>query len=260
MPRRIVGPRAYVRDMVVQLGPLMTTGRLVPVIATGAREYKEFTTCCPDCEEPNRPSQGYTCDQGHGPYSISQLHRAKDVGDGTLVRVSQEEYEAARRSSLPLNRFVASVHPKDQFEAITWDAENAYVLQPDTMNDEFALMVKLVRDTDKVFVAVVNLRHSEGLFRLAVWGNNLVVQKVLWPAEVNTLATPGLEVDVSAFNAAAGMLERISADFDPDTYQSSVKARLEELTASLSGEEAVVRLPSPEPKYNSLLERLNAFG
>lgn len=253
------GPRAYVADFQIALGPINTIGKLVKVTKTGADEYKEFVSVCPECSDPTKPKQTYVCDQGHS-YTIGDLRKAKDV-DGTLHFVDKDEIDAAKKSDLPLNVLRPTVHPVADVWNNVWDSDNAYVFLPRIADEYHALLVRLIQDSGRAFVGMCNLRNNEGFFRLDVWQGHIVVQKVYWPGECNEFEPVPTSCDDETYEAAVSfIIDRTEKPFVPDEYQSTVKARLLALTSNLTGDPGdAVPVVAPAPK-ESLLDALRAFG
>lgn len=250
--------RAYVGagGFTISLGPLNLIGRLIPVLATGSQDYADFCVVCPECPEPVRPRQGYTCENGHGPYPLADLDRARDTDDG-LVRVTKEEYEAARHSDLPLNHCRVSVHPAEQVDTLTRPSGQGYVFIPDVDSREHDLVLALSM-ADQALVAAVNVRHFEGLYRLQSWNGNLVLQRLLWPKELNEFAPREIDVDAAHLDAGLTMLDRLSDDFEPEDYVATTRQKLEALNAALEGTE-IESTPRTE-RRDDLLDVLSSFG
>ena len=256
------GPRAYVGEMLLAIGPVTTVGRLVPVLMSTRNEVREYRYVCPACDDPTIPTQGYSCPNGHGPFPASEMHRAK-VLDDKLAKVSVEEYDAARTvTDLPLNTFRATVVDAESFEALTWDAANAYVFQPRQVDEHYGLLLRMLEESEgKAFISVANLQNNEGFYRLALWAGNIVVQKVMWPDEVNHFDAPRVTVSDESVDAALAMLDRITVEFQPEQFTSQVKAQLAALAESLEvGERRVATRRSTESNQNSLVAMLNGFG
>lgn len=253
------GPRAYVSDFQIALGPINVLGKLVKVTKTD--DTSKFISVCPDCTEPNKPAQKYICDQDHS-YTIGDLRKAKDI-DGTLHFVDKDEIDAAKASELPLNVLRPTVHPIDDVWNTVWDSDNAYVFLPRVADEYHALLVRLIKDSGRAFVGMCNLRNHEGFFRLDVWQGHIVVQKVYWPEECNAFDPVPADCDDETYNAAVSfIIDRTEKPFVPEEYQSQVKARLVALTSTLTGDagDAVPTTTVASAPKQSLLDALKAFG
>lgn len=260
------GPRSYVSEFTVSVGPVNVLGKLVGVKATGSGDEAKFVSVCPDCPAPTKPAQRYICATGHD-HPMGELLKAKELDDNTLAFVPKESLEDARKSALPLNVMRCTVHPAAEVEAATFPSDSAYVLVPRNRDEYHDLLVKLVEDSGKAFVAQINLRNHEGFYRLSVWKGSLVVQRLYWPGEVNEFEAYTTNIERPVFNAAVGMIERVEEPFDADTYVSTSKERLVELIASLDpNAPAPAAAPAGQPRRaaetstQDLLAALSAFG
>jgi non-homologous end joining protein Ku len=262
MPRS-TAPRAYVSDFKVKLGPFTTNGKLVPIPRTGSNDYNRFKMVCPDCTEPTQVFQQYVCstNPSHA-HSAGDMDRAKDLGDGVLMRVSQEEIAAAKESDLPDNEFHVTVHPVEEVSGSTWDGNNAWVFLPDAETEDYTLLAFLVQNSGKAFVSMCNIRNSEGLFRLDVWHGHLIVQKLFWPEDCNEFTNTTIDCPEAIASKALGFVERLVQPFDPDAYKSGVKERLVALEEAVASGSPVPTRPTVEKKdgWGTLLNALEAFG
>lgn len=252
--------RKYVSDFQIGIGPVNLTGSLYGLRKTGSGDSNKFTSICPDCETPTKPSQQYACptDATHV-HPMSELHKAKEIG-GELVRVDVEQVTEARTSQLPLNVFRASIHPVADVADATWHADNSYVFIPNRADEYFGLAVKMVSESGKAFVAMSNVRNSEGFYRLEVWKGYLVMQKLHWPEECETFTPINVECDDSVFAAAMNMLDKMEEPFDADGFRSSVKLQLESLESALWNGTEIPAMGTPLPvEKPDLLAVLAAF-
>lgn len=259
-------PRAYVSEFTLRVGPINALGKLVKLTKTKANENNQFVSLCPDCDLTNeyrRVSQQYICahDEDHGPFVQRELTvKGRDIGDGVFARVSADEVAAARTSELPLNLFDATVHPKADVEAATYSDDNAYVFVPRVADEYFAVLVKMIEDDDNAFVAMANVRNSEGFFGLRVWNGQIVLQKLLWPEDLNEFDVNDTEASDDLFEAAKLMLGRISAPFDADTYRSGVRDRLSAINDAMTGDSPEARVERASAPATNLLAALESFG
>lgn len=259
--------RAYVSEYQLRVGPINVIGTLTNITRTNSQEHNRYVTVCPDCETPTPVEQRYICptDPTHGPYRQRELTvKARDIGDGQLVKVDSEEVEAARRSVLPLNVFQATAHPRNEIETVTFPDDKAYVFTPRQTDEYFAVLYDLVETSDYAFVAVTNVRNSEGFFQLTTWNNCLVLQKLRWPSDVNHFTPAATVVKPELRDAALNMIERLASPFDQESYMnglSTVKERLKALVEALEGNEPE-KVSSQETVTNTpdLLALLNDFG
>lgn len=261
MPRSSA-PRAFVSDFKVKLGPFTTSGKLVPILRTGSGDANKFKMICPDCTIPTQVFQQYVCstNPSHA-HNAGEMDRAKDLGDGELVRVSQEEIAAAKESDLPDNEFHITVHPIEEVANSTWDGNNAWVFIPDESKDSLPLAF-LVQNSGKAFVSMCNIRNSEGLFRLDVWHGNLIVQKLFWPDECNEFSEATTDIPEPIAAKMLAFIDKQTQPFEPDAYKSGVKERLVALEEAVASGSPIPARPAVEKKdrWGTLLNALEAFG
>lgn len=253
--------RKYVSDFSVGIGPINLNGALYGLRKGGSGEVNKFVGVCPDCETPTKPSQRYVCptDPTHS-HPLAELDRAKEVG-GELVRVSVEEIAAARESKLPKNVFNATVVTTADVENVTWHADHSYVFVPTRMDEYYGLATRLVAESGKSFVAMANVKNNEGFYKLAVWQNYLVLQKLHWPEECETFGAVEPDCDQNVFDAAMNMLDKMERPFDADQFRSTVKQQLEALESGLwdaGWTDAPVVLPAENPDLLSVLAAFEA--
>jgi non-homologous end joining protein Ku len=256
MPRS-TAPRRYVSNFTLQVGPISVSGSLTPLVSTESREATRFPFICPDCESVTQVRQGYTCAQGHGPFGPGDLARSRELPDGSWVRISEEEYVAARGSDLPANVLRVAVHPTDQIRLVPHGT--SYVFAPAIADPTFAALMKLVDESGKAFVGVANLRGHEGVFQLQVHDGNLVIEKAVWPESLNEFEPVNVEPDVAIYGAALGMLDRIQVDFKADDYKSGSIARAKALTERLAGDQSLQQEANGEPEFPSSREDVLAI-
>lgn len=236
--------KSYVADFTLLLGPIMASGKLMTIKSGDADEYKEFVSICPE-ESHKEPvlvqgGQRYVCqetilldrDKWHV-HTQSELSKAKQVGDD-LIAMSPEEIAEAKKSTLDPNVLRLTVHPKEEVWNSTWLQGNAYVFVPKVANEFYALMVRLIQDSGKAFVGLCNLRNSEGLFRLDVWRDLIVVQKLLEPDGINPTEPVTADCEQEDLEGFLAVLDKKVKPFDPTSYTTSTRERLEALTAALT--------------------------
>lgn len=262
--------RAYVSEFIITLGPIMTTGKLYNVKAAGTDSFNKFKNLCPDCKTPTAVKQRLVCedtlglpqDQWHA-HEGSEMLKGKELEDGTLIQVSPDELAAARASELPDNVLTITPHNREKVWNATWTADNAYVFVPKVVNEYYALMVELIRSGDLAYVGMCNLRNSEGLFRLDVWREMIVVQKLVWPEDCNEIDPVGGDCDQETVDQFRAVLTKKQIDFDTDKYRSSVKEQVVAMTEAIAGgaiapKPAKSEKPKPGANLASALAALEA--
>jgi non-homologous end joining protein Ku len=142
---------------------------------------------------------------------------------------------AARESELPANVLNITPHNREKVWNSTWTADNAYVFVPLVANEYYALMVELIRSGDLSYVGMCNLRNSEGLFRLDVWRDMIVVQKLVWPEDCNEIDPVDGDCDQETVDQFRAVLSKKQIEFDADKYRSGVKEQVIAMTEAITG-------------------------
>lgn len=256
------GPRKYVSEFKLQVGPISMTGSLTNVVATSNEKAGTFFSVCPACDPPTRVKQQYVCENNHGPFVAGDLTvKGKEV-DGVIVTVEKDELTAARTSELTLNTFRPTIHPRDQVEASTFVGDKSYVFTPNSVDEYFGLVTQMIADPENAFVGLCNVRNNEGFYRLQLWNGNIVLQKLLWPEDLNEFSSVEVNVSEDLQEAAGAMVERIKTDFDPSEYRSSIRERIRAINAALGVEDGVsaAKVSIPVKKEVDILSALESFG
>jgi len=256
-------PKAYCSDFTMRLGPATTTGRLVSLRASKPKEA-ELKYCTPDA----KPVRQVYIDENGKIYDREDLGRARIV-DGELEPVPIEDVVKAKESKLPLNTLNLTVHSVDAISQYIFPSDNnAYVFQPiikkgkkiidDPINLKWHDFINAVlqENRDIALIGECNLQSYEGLFRLSLYQGHIIVQKQLYPENLNQFdfATPGLapELRETAVKASRKLLE----SFEPSSYKDVVVERL----VSLQGGSVGLLDAKPEQTDDfDLAKELEAF-
>ena len=258
----------WISDLTLRLGPIQTTGAL-----TGVREGKikskkpTFKFITP---EGAAVKQRYIDDDGNT-FTVDQLGKATvvvdDEGNETLVPVDKEAIAKAKESSLPKNIVNLTVHPAAQVDRALYPSEaNGYVFTPhddDPANVAwYDLLLRLVQDSGNAFVSKANVRGNDGLYRISAWNGRIVLQRVLYPTEVNQYSdAPVAPIDSTTVEKFESWVTTQTTPFDPDLYEDNVAARLAAMQeAFASGDVEYDPAPMPvETVEVDLLAALSAF-
>ena len=251
----------YVSDFEISLLVLNCSGSLVGVKRSGLVKETGFKTVCPECEQPTPMKQQYRCENGHVCLP-GAVRKAKEISKGELQFVRAEEIKAAKESELPLNVLDLTVHSASDVDHFTYPSDSAYVFYPKAPNQAYAVLLDLVSDPSLAFVGFCNLRNSEKLLRLHRWEDNLVVQTLWTPDELNERDSNDLD-DVAADPKFKKILDFVRSDvedFEPESYKNRRRERLMEVVGS--GDVIRTRPAQKEDKdlLGSLLAALEAKG
>lgn len=228
-------PRAYVSNFTMHFGPATTTGRLLPIRLPDSAPKLHY------CTPEGQPVKQCYIDADGKTYFTDELGRATMDEDGILHPVNTEAVEAAKTSDLPLNILNLTAHNADEIERFMFPSNNnAYIFEPviknssnkiidDPVNVQWHDFLNvLVRDSDAEFVGMCNLRNFEGLFRLSHYQGYIVIQKMLYPENLNQYEPIRPELDATVREKALNVVRAMVQPFDPENYQNAVARRLTE--------------------------------
>lgn len=174
---------------------------------------------------------------------FEDIAKAYDEG-GERVIVTEEDLETLPTTAKREVQVLSFV-PADQVDPIMLGA--SYYAEPGGRSSKaYALLVRVLVETDRVAVVSFALRGKARLGILRVRDGLLVIQAMTWADEVREL-----ETDATAALAEAGdvldkelamatmLVESMSGDFDPSEYPDTYTDELRQLLdAKLSGGEA----------------------
>ncbi|MGW4351026.1 non-homologous end joining protein Ku [Nocardia sp. NPDC004582] len=181
------------------------------------------------------------------PVQYSDIDRAYESPDGDRVILTDEDFAklpAAEKHEIPVLQFV----PSEQIDPILLD--KSYYLEPDSTTPKaYVLLAKTLERVDRVALVHFTLRQKTRLAALRVRDGVMVLQTLLWPDEVRSVAFDKLdgvpEPKAQELKMAETLVDTLSDDFDPslyvDEYQIELKKLLDEAIAS--GSSKVTRAP-----------------
>lgn len=227
------------------LGLISFSADLVP-LTESARKEQSFRMVCPDCEAPTPSQQGYTCSEGHGPYSSGQMRKALEV-DRVLSFVTQEEIADVKQTELPAKVANFGLYPSKDVLAATYPTGAVYRLRVEKAVDAVKVVTALVKEGTYRFVAEVNLgaRSGQKLFQLAEWCGHLVIEELARPELVSPLSPVETTVDAKLIAKAGELAATQVEDFDPTAFSSKVRARAMALADSKRDGSAPVGVSAP---------------
>jgi hypothetical protein len=230
----MVKPRAYIGDFTIRCGSILSTrGRLLPLRQSAPPRPKY---CTPD----GKPVTQVYRDEAGGLWSIDQLGRATADKDGNLTLINTEAVEQAKTSDLTLNTLNLTVHKADEVDGqIFPEKSNAYVFDPtikvnrkiinDPDNVEAHDFLNfLVNDSGFAFMGKCNFNNYEGLYKLSSYKGHILVQKYLFPHEMNEYDQLAVTVDRADKAKLLKIMDVVAQPFDPESYENVVTQRLQE--------------------------------
>ena len=235
MAETVATPKTYISNFSIRLGPFAVTGKLVNVKAPEDKDAK-FKYMTP----AGKPvKQFYMAEGDDHPYTPGELGRGKEV-NGKLVPVSTTEIEEAKDSGIVNNVMSVSVHPAKQVESSLWHSDSAYIFLPHAVDEYFGTLQALISNSpDYAFMSICKIKNFEGLYRLTLWNGNLVLEKMVYPEELNVLSGIDVEVDDKLLSLGTTLMEGLVSDFDPTEYRNTTRERL----AAIAPAEGVIAVP-----------------
>jgi hypothetical protein len=174
-----------------------------------------------------------------------ELGRGKEDEDGNLIPVDLTAVEEAKKSALVANVIDLNVHPREDVDDFLFpDKSNAYVFLPvirnssnkvidDPVNDKwYEVLNNLVRDPKLAFIGRCNLSGHEGMFRLSIYRGHVVLQKQLFPEEVNEFEVISPKISRVEKAKVAKLAEALVKPFNPEDYPNEITQRVAEATSA----------------------------
>jgi DNA end-binding protein Ku len=210
--------------------------------------------------------------------------RFNQLEEGTGARVRQKRVSAETGEEVPYERIVKgyeispdryvvitpeeldALDPKathtidiedfvelDQIDPLFY--ERPYYLVPDRAGSKaYALLVRAMKESNKVAIARMVLRTKQYLAAIRPLGDALVLETMLFADEVvpaeELEGVPGDDVEVSEreLKMARQLIESLSTDFEPERYHDEYRERvLAMIEAKAEGQEIVAPSVSEEP-------------
>ena len=231
-------PRAYIGSFSLRMGPIVTRGRLVPIRKSDQKPKLNLITT------EGLPVRQCYIDANGKTYLKEELGRAKPDDDGNLIPVDADAVEDAKKSHLVLNTLDLGVYPSEDIADYLFpDKSNGYIFEPiiknssnkvidDPVNEKWHDVLNvLVRDSKMAFIGRCNFNNYEGMYRLSLYKGRIVVQKQLYPEEVNEIE--GIFPKLTRVEKAKALkiAEAMRKEFDPNEYENDITQRLLEVTS-----------------------------
>lgn len=228
-------PRTYVSQFTLRFGPATCIGQLVPVKAPEPKRAKMVTY------EGNPVSQMYSDDDGNL-YRPDELARAVENADGSISVVDPDILKEVRESELSQNIMDINVHTLDDVNDHLFPSpHNAYIMQPviknakgkavpDPTNDKwYDLITTTVREaSDLVLMGICNLRNSEALYRLSIYQGHLMVQRMLYPEDLNQYEPVKPTLPPAEEKKALLFARKLVTPFELGAYEDASKGRIQQ--------------------------------
>ncbi len=150
----------------------------------------------------------------------------------------------------------------DEIDPILY--QKTYFLEPEEIGAKpFALLMRALKETNRVAIAKVSMRQKEQLCTLRLYQNTIALETMFYADEIRSteeLAVPDPETEVSDRDAqmAKSLVDMLTADFDYAQYKDNYREALIEVIRK-KAEGQTIELAAPEPaKIADLTEALRA--
>lgn len=260
--------KSYVSEFTIRLGPIQTTGSLIGVREPQSKpKGTKIVSCTPE-GEPVKQVYVPASNPSGTQYTMGQLGRATLNEDGSLTVIPKGALDQAKEPEVPKDTMAVTVHPQSEVDDSLFPSDNnAYVFQPndaDPVNLQWysLLHASIKVHPERAFIGSANVRNSEGLYRLTLWRDRLVLQRMLYPEDLNDHEPLDIEpIDDTIVAKFSKQLDKLTKEFDPTVYRDTTKDRIAAVQAAYaSGEATNVITVAPKSKVTfDIMDALEAF-
>ena len=230
------------------LGLISLQGKLLPMKkSNGGPQFKYI---CPDCTEPTKVAQQYTCPEhaDHGPYTTKDLDRALEVEKGVLKRVTDDQITEVKEPTLPTGEATFEVFPAEQVEAATVPSGSVYRVRPTSGVVPYLMLVELLKGQDTAWICELALKGVQKMYRCVSRDGMLTLTELVRPSELNPAETVDGEFPEESLDMARQAVKGQVADFDPEAFASRTRERTAELVAQLDESPSAKKKAAPKKK------------
>jgi hypothetical protein len=251
--------KAYISDFTLEFAPLSLRGKMVGIRKSAASTKPKFSLISPD---GNPVEQFYYDAKKNKYYKSDECNRSFTSGE-EVTTIDKETLEALKKSELPKNTINLTVHDSQVInDSLFPDDKNAYIFVPDEKDPKnvtrTASLVAAIKDSpDMAFLGTCNFHGSEGLYKVTIWRGHLVLQRHLYPNEVNDheVVEPVLDNEAKMLKA---FFEKRVTPFNPETYRNTTVDKQMQVLSDPSSLENILSQPAV-PTDDDLASLLAAF-
>jgi DNA end-binding protein Ku len=233
----------------------------IPVRVYGATEEKSLRFHQLHAPDGGRIRYKRVCSIDGEEVDWSEIVKGYEYEKDHYVTLTDEELASlpvTTAKAIEIERFVDA----DQIDPIFF--QKSYFVVPEATGlKAYQLLREAMVDDDKVAVAKVAFREKEHLATLRLRGNVFVLETMYWPDELRAADFDVLDEQVQVrpqeVRMARSLIESLSADFEPEEFQDTYRAALEELVAKkVQGQEITYSEEAEPSKVVDLMEALRA--
>lgn len=272
--------KAHVSDFTIKVPvhpfSLATHGKLVGVHASEPKEAKSKLVSPDEKHEPvlqfyipESAALGESIPRDRmytrGECEIANITKDQLTGVTSVTALPKEALEEAKKTDLPKNLMNVTIHSPEEADKMMFPLKDhqSFVFypalkDPDDQKNHDIILELLKRGF--AMCSIVNVQNHEGLYRLTVWRDRIVLVRQAYPEAINPHEAP--EQASTATTAFVDKIaKRLTADLtpiDPDTYRDRiVAAKIAVKDAVENGEAIPEKEKAAAPVSN--LDELAAF-
>jgi len=235
----------------------------IPISMYVATENKDikFNYLHKECMSPIKYQK--FCPRCNKEVAGDEIVRGYEYQKGNYVVISPEDFERIPQENTKTVDILDFVNLA-QVDPIYFD--KTYYLEPAPGGEKaYTLIVEAMQKTGKIAIAKVFIRTKQSLAAIRVKDKVLVMETIFYPDEIRSPASLNQGLDPNRLHEneikmAVSLIENLSTDFDPASYQDYYRQALwEMIEAKIAGREIVSPVTATE-KGNvvDLMEALKA--
>jgi DNA end-binding protein Ku len=206
----------------------------------------------------SRVKQVLYCQAEDKPIERSEIVKGFEYDKGKYVVIDDEEIRKVQPKTAKVMEILEFVKSAD-VDPVYF--ESAYYMSPDEAGEKpYALLFDALKRTGYVGVAKVSMHNREHIVILRPGPRGILLHTMYYAHEIR--AVEEFRTDLSLVKdkevqLATGLIEALSADFEPQKYHDAYRDNLLAMIEAKKAGQAVVEAPAPEPaKVVDILEAL----
>ena len=233
----------------------------IPVRLYTATEEKDVRFNLLHARDRARIKQQRFCPEDEEVIAWDDVVRGYEIAPNQYVVLADEDFEkvpVTTTHTIEISQFVSL----EEIDPVYY--QKTYFLEPEEVGlKPFALLMRVLKETDRVAVAKVTLRQKEQLCTLRVYQNTIALETMFYGDEVRSsleLQAPGEEVAVTdrELTMAKSLVDMLAGEFDPTSYKDGYREALMEIIRK-KAEGEVIATPQPAvARVTDLMEALRA--
>ena len=233
----------------------------IPVRLYTATEEKDVRFNLLHAKDRARIKQQRFCPEDEEVIAWDDVVRGYEIAPNQYVVLDDEDFEkvpVTTTHTIEISQFVSL----EEIDPVYY--QKTYFLEPEEVGlKPFALLMRVLKETDRVAVAKVTLRQKEQLCTLRVYQNTIALETMFYGDEVRSsleLQAPGEEIAVTEreLAMAKSLVDMLAGEFDPTSYKDGYREALMEIIRK-KAEGEVIATPQPAvARVTDLMEALRA--